>query len=598
PLLGSLLALPAAAATFTVTSTNDSGAGSLRQAILDANGNAGADQINFNIAGAGPHLIQPTTPLPTITDEVDILATTQPGYAGTPLIQLDGALAGAAASGFDVEATGVGIEGFSITNFDNIGIITDGTNGDVMGNYIGLAPDGTTAAGNGSYGVYCDANCVNLSVGSPIGFDRNVLSDNGQSGVGANSTEQITISSNYIGTDATGTLDRGNAFYGILINQVSQAMIGGAMAEFGNVISGNNAGAISTGGNVGINNQILNNLIGTAVDGTSPLPNGDGILVGSPQTTIGSSVGTGNTIAFNNGAAIRVSSVVPSNSTRIRFNSIHSNNGLGIDLAIDGVTPNDPDDADISNANNLQNYPVLTGANWNAGSVAITGTLNSEPNGTYRIDFYYNTACDPSGFGEGLDWIGEILVNTDPSGDAAVVANLAVPSSIGTITATATNDSTNETSEFSECEAIVNPLAGTFAFSSPTHNVSEGNGFATITVNRTGGSSGPASVNYTTAPGTATTPADYATTAGTLNWADGDATPKTFDVPIVDDALVEGNETFTVQLSGATGGTIGSPATATVTISDNDSAAAVPTASQWALMAITLLLAAVALRRL
>lgn len=154
----------------------------------------------------------------------------------------------------------------------------------------------------------------------------------------------------------------------------------------------------------------MNNFIGTAADGTSPLPNGSGILVGSPQPTIGSSPGTGNTIAYNGGNGVLVSSVVPSTGTSIRYNSIHSHNDLGIDLAIDGVTSNDADDADVNNANNLQNYPVLTAAIWAAGSVAIAGTLNSTPNGTFHIDFYYNTACDPSGFGEGLDWIGEILV--------------------------------------------------------------------------------------------------------------------------------------------------------------------------------------------
>lgn len=121
-----LFALPAAAATFTVINTNDSGAGCLRQAMLYANGTGGADQIHFNIAGAGPHLIQPLTPLPSITDDVDILANTQPGYAGTPLIQVDGSLAGVGASGFEVVAAGVAIEGFSVTNFDFIGIWFDG----------------------------------------------------------------------------------------------------------------------------------------------------------------------------------------------------------------------------------------------------------------------------------------------------------------------------------------------------------------------------------------------------------------------------------------------------------------------------------------
>ena len=85
--------------TFTVINTDDSGAGSLRQAILDANALAGTDQINFNISGAGPFTITPLTALPTITDAVIVDGTTQPGYAGTPLIELIGTSAGVGADG-------------------------------------------------------------------------------------------------------------------------------------------------------------------------------------------------------------------------------------------------------------------------------------------------------------------------------------------------------------------------------------------------------------------------------------------------------------------------------------------------------------------
>src|SRR5258708_21726672 len=80
--------------TFTVTNTSDSGTGSLRQAIMDANGAAGADTIAFSISGSGVHTISPSSALPDITDTVAIDGTTQPGYAGAPLIELNGASAG------------------------------------------------------------------------------------------------------------------------------------------------------------------------------------------------------------------------------------------------------------------------------------------------------------------------------------------------------------------------------------------------------------------------------------------------------------------------------------------------------------------------
>lgn len=88
--------------TITVTSTADSGVGTcdgtectLREAIAAANANAGADTVAFNIAGAGPHTISPSTELPTISDPVTIDGTTEPDFAGAPIVELDGSGAGA-----------------------------------------------------------------------------------------------------------------------------------------------------------------------------------------------------------------------------------------------------------------------------------------------------------------------------------------------------------------------------------------------------------------------------------------------------------------------------------------------------------------------
>src|SRR5437879_2627828 len=90
-------------ATFTVLNTNDSGAGTLRQAILAAHANAGVlDTIVFVIPGAGVHTISPTSTLPAISDPVTIDGRTQGGYAGTPLIEL----AGASTAGNGLQITG------------------------------------------------------------------------------------------------------------------------------------------------------------------------------------------------------------------------------------------------------------------------------------------------------------------------------------------------------------------------------------------------------------------------------------------------------------------------------------------------------------
>ena len=121
-----------------------------------------------------------------------------------------------------------------------------------------------------------------------------------------------------------------------------------------------------------------------------------------------------------------------------------------------------------------------------------------------------------------------------------------------------------------------NDAAPTLQFSSATTSVSEGGGTVTLTVTRNGATGNAVTVDYSTLGGSATGGAscaagvDFVNTSGTLNFAIGD-TSKTFTVTICEDALIEGNETFTASLSNATGGaTIGTPSTETVTITDND----------------------------
>jgi hypothetical protein len=117
---------------------------------------------------------------------------------------------------------------------------------------------------------------------------------------------------------------------------------------------------------------------------------------------------------------------------------------------------------------------------------------------------------------------------------------------------------------------------GTVQLATSMASVSEAAGTITVTVTRTG-PDGAVSVSYATMDGSATSPADYLAAAGTLNWADGDATPKTFQVTIVNDALPEPPETFTVNLSNPTGGAALGPTTVeTVTITNDDPAPGFP----------------------
>src|SRR5438105_3472076 len=136
------------AATFSVTSIADSGVGTLRQAITDANNNAGADTITFNISGAGVHTITPATFLPFITDQVVIDGSTQPGFAGLPLIEISGATAGN--NGFSIQSGGAGstIRGLAINNGWTTAIDLQVSNVIVEGCFLGTDPTGTSAKPN------------------------------------------------------------------------------------------------------------------------------------------------------------------------------------------------------------------------------------------------------------------------------------------------------------------------------------------------------------------------------------------------------------------------------------------------------------------
>ena len=111
-------------------------------------------------------------------------------------------------------------------------------------------------------------------------------------------------------------------------------------------------------------------------------------------------------------------------------------------------------------------------------------------------------------------------------------------------------------------------VAGTLQFSASSYSVNESGGSIAITVTRTGGSSGAVSVQYASSDATATAGADYTAASGTLSWAAGDTMAKTFSIPILSDALVEGNETVHLVLSNPTGGASLATAAATLTIID------------------------------
>jgi hypothetical protein len=180
---------------------------------------------------------------------------------------------------------------------------------------------------------------------------------------------------------------------------------------------------------------------------------------------VGGSAITGRNIIAFNGSQCDVNSagVVVSDdaaiSNAILGNSIFSNGGLGIDLTspLDGncgITANDHCDGDTG-PNNLQNYPVITSVESGGGNTNIQGTLDAASNATFKIEFFDNPQCHPSGNGSGQTFIGSTQVLTD--GNCNGLINVTLPVSVESghvVTATAI-DSNSNTSEFSACTAVV-----------------------------------------------------------------------------------------------------------------------------------------------
>lgn len=460
--IGGLLSTPkahAAPATFTVTNTNDSGVGSFRQAIMDANSNANPsdmDVIEFSIAGSGVHTITLASDIVQITEKVTINGYSQTGASAnttvSPLpmdsvikIEIDGN--GVADNVVDIQTDDVVIQGLSLYGSTEYNVLINADNESILGNYIGADASGLSMPNVGNNTV--DKTGVNVSGSSSIGgvnpSDRNILANTDINGFCINlQSGTSTVYGNYIGLGRDGVTDLGSAI-GIMA-QGTGATIGGATTGMANVISGNSlAGMLITGSQ----NIIQGNYIGTDYTGsTNNAIDNEGAGISMTFNAVenligGTGAGEGNIIKGVGGVGIGIStlyfSAIPTTFTPAKnailgnvineisefeyFGGDFGTTDLGIDHLVSvneqpgggapefftdqGPTPNDTGDADTG-PNGFINTPVLKTAQQVGNQLTITYDLDvaDSPSNTYRVEFFANDTSTIFGAGPAQTYLG------------------------------------------------------------------------------------------------------------------------------------------------------------------------------------------------
>jgi uncharacterized repeat protein (TIGR01451 family) len=490
--------VPAAlAATFTVTTTADSGAGSLRQALTDSNAAGAGNTIAFAIPGSGPFTITPASALPNITqDNTTIDACTQPGAdcSGLPLtlkVRIEGqGLAtgwyGVTIRGLSFTGPGTAITALRVARSGQFVLPDDLT---VEKNYIGLAPDGSAAGKTVSLQLQPGNRNVNTAE-DRLRIVDNVIGSNASAGINAtaqafSAARPITggrVSGNIIGLDPTGTQPRPNGDDGIAIdisgdtqvvgnvvannpgvgirhrgrNQVvpgSDPTVDPGLLIEGNVITGNAGGGIALAPDdpifvpasadpySGPVKVFGNTISGNGVAGVSITAAAEtlrpNLLVG------GTGAGQANTITANDGPGVAIGADTSDTSVAVtvRGNSIYANTGPKIDLADDGATANGPAGSARTGPNALVNFPLITSIAH--GSIIIAGTYAGAANATYTLDFYKSQIADSA-----QTWIGSAGVTTDADGNATFRAELQPDVPEGWYIAATATDASGSTSEF------------------------------------------------------------------------------------------------------------------------------------------------------
>lgn len=472
------------AATYTVINTNDTGTGSLRWAIIQANNNTNTfDLIDFNIPGGGVQTIRPLSQLPPLLDTSGVFIDgltqagaspgTNPPSSCTLMIRVSGAFAGAS-HGFWILSPNNTIQGLIIDSFEQHGIriqgIPTGTyNNMITLNWVGMDPTGTVIRMNGWNqarfwgGIYIEVAWDSIGFAFDNIIDLNLSSGNYAEGVGISSCPpgdvyQNLVTGNYIGTDYTGTLDRGNVHDGVYIGEGAHHNI-----VDGNLISGNDFEGVCIIGYPPYgwdshDNILYNNIIGLDI-ALNPLANSmDGVSIGQYGNVYQGGFATENIVDSNiiahnlhNGVTVweHSNNSINCDHNWITQNTMYNNGGLGIDLNDEGVTLNDTNDPDTL-ANEELNYPIITNARYFAPQTIIDGTIDIDTDPTQAIVEVFRAAADPSGYGEGWIYLGATTPNAASQWTATVTGL-----NIGDHVTATTTDLVSNTSEFAGNVVVV-----------------------------------------------------------------------------------------------------------------------------------------------
>jgi hypothetical protein len=597
------------AATFTVTNLDDAGAGSLRQAVLDANAAAGPDIIEFQAALSGT--ITLSTGQIAISDSVSIQG---PGpstitvngnsasrifylYSGAGLI--DVAISGLTLSGGsgvtfggaiidfgeNLELDNVAISGCSATAGGGAVAATD-LGGDGMQFTVRNSNISGNQSGRDGGAIYF------YTTGGAFTVENSVISGNDAVDDGGgvylyNITDDLTLTQSNVSGNTADGFGGGVYFYQTDggAQTVDHSTLSDNSAAYGGALFGVFADTPLT-----IDHSTLSG--NTADVGGATFT---AFVFGSTMDVVNSTV-SGNQAANGGGGlflyGLYSGGTMSVEHTTVAGNSTAAGTGGGLFSNADAMT--------VSNAIVADNTPDDLGSGEGNGFNVDFSLIENDGTAVYNNVAGNILDTDPQLGALALN--GGLTMNYKPATGSPAV-NAGDPAFVSPPN-TDQRDLPRLVNGQIDMGSVELGPAGTIQLSLSAATVGEADGAVVVTATRTGGSEGAVSVTLDTGDGSAVAPGDYgALVASLLNWADGDTDPKSVNIAIVDDLLVEGDETFTVTLSNATGGAIlGTPVGATITITDNDVAALevpvpVPAANPWGLAALAALIAAAALYR-